>query len=77
MKWFLLVLLAGCASPMASAPDSFNASTKEPRCARECLGQYAICTSNAGSTPNRIVTGDILTACQANTRQCLATCPEK
>lgn len=73
----LLLMLAGCASPGAHAPDDFNAASKEPGCARECLAGYNTCTGGIRQTNNRLITGDVLTACQANTRQCLSTCPTR
>lgn len=72
-----MLALAGCANPAAQAPDTFDAAAYEPVCARQCLGQYSICTGNVGSTGNRLIAGDVLQACQSNTRQCLSTCPPK
>lgn len=74
---FLFLILAGCASQAAKEPESFDAASKEPVCARQCLGGYSACMGNAGVTTNRLIASDMLNACQANTRQCLSTCPAR
>lgn len=73
----MMLALVGCANPAAQAPDSFNAAGREPSCARECLAGYNTCTGGIRQTENRLIASDVLTACQANTRQCLSTCPPK
>lgn len=78
MRYLILILLAGCASSQASREaDTFNAASKEPVCARSCLANYTACASTAGGSKHRSATIDVLNACQAGTRQCLSTCPDK
>ena len=51
--------LAGCASPVARAPDQFEAHKYEPACARECLGGYSTCIGGASNTGgNRLIAVD-------------------
>lgn len=72
------VILAGCASDAARAPATFNAADREPVCARGCLANYSSCVAGVPAMGNnRLIAGDVLNACQSNTRQCLSTCPQK
>lgn len=77
MRYLFVLLLAGCASQAAREPDSFDAASREPRCARECLAANSTCLSAPRYTENRMIAGDQIRACNANTRQCLSTCPAK
>lgn len=58
-------LLAGCAAPVAD----FMAHEYEPVCARECLALNSQCIQTV-----RPYNRD---SCNANTRQCLSTCPKR
>lgn len=77
MRPLLLLLLAGCASQAAQAPDTFNAAAYEPVCARQCLTSYSTCAGSMQATNNRLISSDMLQACQGAARQCLSTCPSK
>lgn len=76
-RCLIVLLLVGCANPNVRNPDAFDASRYEPSCARQCLGQYSTCISAVGAGDNRIIANDVMLTCQANTRQCLSTCPAK
>lgn len=78
LRHALVVLLAGCASnPYPEGPATFDAGSREPLCARQCTESYSVCVSGARGTDNRVQANDILRTCQANTRQCLQTCPRR
>lgn len=78
MKSYLVVLLlAGCASQAAREPDSFNAASREPACARKCLDSNSACLTGGMASQSRLATNDIIRACNANARQCLSTCPAR
>ena len=66
------IMLAGCATP-----PTFDTASRDPVCARQCLTGYSACASGAGNTFNRMISADILAACQATTTACLTTCPAK
>ena len=70
----LATLLAGCAGPPTHGPETFDTS-REPVCTRGCLGSYSTCISGIGGAAHPRVGWDVLSACQANTQQCLSTCP--
>lgn len=77
MRYLIVLLLAGCASPGPAEVDSFNAASREPVCARKCLDANSVCMGGAGGTNNRLIANDIIQTCNANARQCLTTCPTK
>jgi hypothetical protein len=70
---YLLVLLAGCAAPVAD----FDASKYESSCARQCLNANSACMSGSASGGSTSMQNNQIGACHANAKQCLATCPAK
>jgi hypothetical protein len=70
---YLLVLLAGCAAPVAD----FDASKYESSCARQCLNANAACMSGSSTSGSAYIQNSQIGACNANAKQCLATCPAK
>ena len=73
MRIVLILLLSGCT---ATAPP-LAVGDREPVCARQCLLANSSCISTAGVTNNRLITGDVLYACNVSAQQCLSTCPAK
>ena len=74
----MFLLLSGCALHEAqTGADRFDVASREPVCARGCLQNYGACTNGVAGTGNRFVANDMLAACNANTQQCLSTCPKK
>lgn len=63
MRYLIVLLLAGCATP------DFQADRYEPACARQCLIAHSGCVSKrpAGFTG----------ACDDTAKQCFSTCPAK
>ena len=77
MRVYLIVLLlAGCA-PMEAAkgPETFDVARREPACARQCLHSYSTCVANVANALYESYARTVMTACDANTRRCLETCP--
>jgi hypothetical protein len=70
---YLLVLLAGCAAPVAD----FDASKYESSCARQCLSANGVCMSGSTAGGSTSMQHGQINACNANAKQCLATCPAK
>lgn len=77
MRYLFVLMLAGCASQAAREPDAFDAASREPKCARECLASNSACLSAPRYTDNRLIANDLIRACNATARQCLSTCPQK
>lgn len=78
MRYLIVLLLAGCASPGPAQVDAFDTASKDPVCARQCLESNALCmTSIRGTSNNRLIANDIIQTCNANARQCLSTCPTR
>lgn len=73
---FLFLILTGCASQAAKAPETFDAASKEPVCARQCLAGYSNCIGAAVGT-HPASANNIMVACDAAARQCLNTCPSR
>lgn len=72
----LLLLLPGCALYEAqTGADRFDVASREPVCARQCLGAHGQCVQGAAGTGSTGIT--VINACNGTTRQCLATCPPK
>lgn len=77
MRYLVVVLmLSGCANDARRAPESFDAASREPVCARSCLDSYSRCISGVSGLSGSVANATF-EACQLNTKQCLSTCPAK
>lgn len=76
LRVVFLAAISGCASPGADLSDvSFDG--REPACTRQCLATYSECSSQAARTFARDVSDNILSACKASLRACVATCERR